>query len=78
MGFMPKTEKEAESLIIMLTYLIAIIVSIVYFVLPVDVIPDVAVGVGQIDDVGVGVIAFTIATLIVQALNPQAGRRGNK
>ena len=49
--------------------IIAIIVSVVYFVLPIDLIPDFIVGLGQIDDIMVAVISFAMAINKMRSAN---------
>lgn len=46
------------------------LVAAIYVVSPVDVIPDVLLGVGQIDDVGVLGLMLVIATNVIRRLAP--------
>ena len=72
MGFLPRNASAEQILAYILPYLIALIVSIIYLLLPVDVIPDPILGLGQLDDIGVIVGSFLLANTINQA---QSGRR---
>ena len=67
-GFLPKNRKEAEAIGILLAYIVAIVVTVIYFIFPIDLIPDAAIGIGQVDDIGIGVLAFTMATALAQSM----------
>ena len=75
MPFKPRNSNPLSDLAMILPYIIALMIAIGYFLLPIDLIPDFLIGIGQLDDVGVAGFAFFMAYLFSSAMTPSQGGR---
>ncbi len=68
MGFRPRTKREQLALAQAIAFVIAVIITIIYFLSPIDIIPDAIPLTGWTDDVGVGIISLIISSIFSRAL----------
>jgi len=68
MGFKPKTKREQLVLAQTIAFIIAIIIAIAYFLLPIDIVPDVIPVIGWTDDISIGIGALLISSLFTRSL----------
>lgn len=69
MGFTPKSAKEKLALAHFISFVIAIIIAITYFILPIDIIPDVIPVIGWADDTSVGIGALILSSLLAEKIS---------